>query len=33
VGNSAFGGPSSVVFSAGPNAYNDGVLGILKPAK
>jgi uncharacterized protein (TIGR03118 family) len=33
VGNSAFGGPSSVVFSAGPNAYNNGVLGTLKPAR
>ena len=32
VGNSAFGGPSSVVFSAGPNGYNNGVLGTLKPA-
>ena len=32
VGNSAFGGPSSVVFSAGPNGYNNGVLGTLNPA-
>ncbi len=33
VGNSAFGGASSLVFSAGPNAYNNGVVGILRPAK
>jgi uncharacterized protein (TIGR03118 family) len=32
VGNSAFGGPSSVIFSAGPNSYNNGVVGILNPA-
>jgi hypothetical protein len=32
VGNTAFGGPSSLVFSAGPNGYNNGVLGILNPA-
>ena len=31
VGNSAFGGPKSLVFSAGPNAYNNGVVGILTP--
>jgi uncharacterized protein (TIGR03118 family) len=32
VGNSAFGGASSVVFSAGPSGYNDGSVGILNPA-
>ena len=32
VGNTSFGGPSSVVFSAGPNAYNNGVVGILNPS-
>jgi hypothetical protein len=32
VGNSAFGGSSSVIFSAGPNSYNNGVVGILNPA-
>ena len=32
VGNSAFGGSSSVVFSAGPNHYNNGVVGILNPS-
>jgi uncharacterized protein (TIGR03118 family) len=32
VGNSTFGGPSSVVFSAGPDSYNNGVVGILNPA-
>ena len=32
VGNSMFGGSSSVVFSAGPNALKDGLVGILKPA-
>jgi uncharacterized protein (TIGR03118 family) len=31
-GSSAFGGASSVVFSAGPNGYNDGLVGILNPA-
>jgi uncharacterized protein (TIGR03118 family) len=31
VGNSAFGGAKSLVFSAGPNAYNNGVVGILTP--
>ncbi len=31
VGNSAFGGSKSLVFSAGPNAYNNGVVGILTP--
>ena len=33
VGNSAFGGASSVVFSAGPNAYANGLVGVLNPAK
>jgi uncharacterized protein (TIGR03118 family) len=33
VGNSNFGGASSVVFSAGPRGYGDGVVGILNPAK
>lgn len=32
VGNSAFGGSSSLVFSAGPNGYNNGVVGVLNPA-
>jgi uncharacterized protein (TIGR03118 family) len=32
VGNSTFGGSSSVIFSAGPNSYNNGVVGILNPA-
>jgi uncharacterized protein (TIGR03118 family) len=32
-GNSAFGGPSAVVFSAGPREYRDGLVGILTPAK
>jgi hypothetical protein len=32
VGNSAFGGSSSLVFSAGPSAYNDGSVGIINPA-
>jgi uncharacterized protein (TIGR03118 family) len=31
-GNSAFGGSSSLVFSAGPSAYNDGSVGIINPA-
>jgi uncharacterized protein (TIGR03118 family) len=31
VGNSAFGGSKSLVFSAGPNAYANGVVGILTP--
>ena len=31
VGNSAFGGASSVVFSAGPNNYDNGVVGVLNP--
>jgi uncharacterized protein (TIGR03118 family) len=29
VGNSSFGGASSVVFSAGPSGYSDGLLGTL----
>ena len=33
VGNSAFGGPSSVIFSSGPNNYNDGLVGVLNPAQ
>jgi len=33
VGNSAFGGSSSLVFSAGPNGYADGVVGVLNPAR
>ena len=33
VGNSAFGGPSSVIFSAGPDGYNDGLVGVLNPAQ
>jgi len=33
VGNSAFGGSSSLVFGAGPNAYANGVVGVLNPAK
>ena len=31
VGNSAFGGSSSLVFSAGPSAYNNGLVGVIKP--
>ena len=31
-GNAAFGGPGSLVFSAGPNNEHDGLLGMLKPA-
>ena len=31
VGNSAFGGSSSLVFSAGPNNYNNGSVGVIKP--
>jgi uncharacterized protein (TIGR03118 family) len=31
VGNSAFGGASSVVFSAGPNGYANGLVGVLNP--
>jgi uncharacterized protein (TIGR03118 family) len=33
VGNSAFGGSKSIVFSAGPNAYADGLVGVLNPGK
>jgi hypothetical protein len=33
VGNSAFGGSSSLVFSAGPNGYANGMVGVLNPAK
>ena len=33
VGNSAFGGASSLVFSAGPNGYRNGLVGVLNPAK
>lgn len=33
VGNSTFGGASSLVFSAGPNGYADGLVGVLNPAK
>jgi uncharacterized protein (TIGR03118 family) len=32
VGSSAFGGSSSLVFSAGPSGYADGVVGVLNPA-
>lgn len=32
VGNSAFGGSSSLVFSAGPGGYSNGVVGVLNPA-
>jgi uncharacterized protein (TIGR03118 family) len=32
VGNSAFGGSSSLVFSAGPGTYAKGLVGILTPA-
>jgi uncharacterized protein (TIGR03118 family) len=31
VGNSAFGGSSSLVFSAGPSGYNNGLVGVIKP--
>jgi uncharacterized protein (TIGR03118 family) len=31
-GNAAFGGASSIVFSAGPNDYANGLVGILNPA-
>jgi uncharacterized protein (TIGR03118 family) len=31
-GSSAFGGTGSVVFSAGPGGYSDGLVGILTPA-
>jgi uncharacterized protein (TIGR03118 family) len=32
-GNSMFGGASSLVFSAGPNNYRNGLVGVLNPAK
>lgn len=32
VGNAAFGGASSVIFSAGPNGYSNGLVGTLNPA-
>jgi uncharacterized protein (TIGR03118 family) len=32
VGNSQFGGSSSLVFSSGPNNQNNGLVGILNPA-
>lgn len=32
IGNSAFGGASSLVFSAGSNGYSDGLLGVLNPS-
>jgi uncharacterized protein (TIGR03118 family) len=32
VGSSAFGGASSLVFSAGPSNYSDGLVGELNPA-
>jgi uncharacterized protein (TIGR03118 family) len=31
VGNSAFAGSSSLVFSAGPSNYNNGSVGVIKP--
>ena len=31
VGNSAFGGPKSLVFSAGPSNYNNGSVGVINP--
>jgi uncharacterized protein (TIGR03118 family) len=31
VGNTAFGGSSSLVFSAGPGGYLNGLVGIVKP--
>jgi uncharacterized protein (TIGR03118 family) len=31
VGNSAFGGTKSLVFSAGPSNYNNGVVGVINP--
>jgi uncharacterized protein (TIGR03118 family) len=30
-GNSAFGGPKSLVFSAGPSNYNNGSVGVINP--
>jgi hypothetical protein len=32
-GSSAFGGPASVVFSAGPGAYGHGLVGTLAPSR
>jgi uncharacterized protein (TIGR03118 family) len=32
VGSSTFGGSSSLVFSAGPNGYRNGLVGVLNPA-
>jgi uncharacterized protein (TIGR03118 family) len=32
VGNSSFGGSSSLVFSAGPAGYADGLLGVINPS-
>jgi uncharacterized protein (TIGR03118 family) len=32
VGNAAFGGSSSLVFSSGPNGYRNGLVGVLNPA-
>jgi hypothetical protein len=32
VTNSAFGGSSSLMFSAGPTNYNNGSVGIINPA-
>jgi uncharacterized protein (TIGR03118 family) len=32
VGNSAFGGPRSLEFSAGPKGYRAGLVGVLNPA-
>jgi uncharacterized protein (TIGR03118 family) len=31
VGNSAFGGTRSLVFSAGPSSYNNGSVGVINP--
>lgn len=31
-GNQAFGGSGSLVFSAGPAAYSNGLLGTLRPS-
>lgn len=31
VGNSAFGGTKSLVFSAGPSNYNNGSVGVINP--
>jgi uncharacterized protein (TIGR03118 family) len=32
VGNSSFGGTSSLVFSAGPKGYDNGLLGVINPS-